>query len=56
MLIVSIGQGGINPLRIYWEDNKEVLRKDGKKKKGGKGKAKVGGEREGEGGRGGLAD
>ncbi|GMH76155.1 hypothetical protein TrRE_jg3115, partial [Triparma retinervis] len=42
MLIVSIGQGGINPLRIYWEDNKEVLRKDGKKKKGGKGKAKVG--------------
>ena len=44
MLIISVGQGGINPMKIFWEENKEILRRDTKKKTGGKGKAKVGGK------------
>eukprot|EP00520_Triparma_pacifica_P015725 CAMPEP_0118646506 /NCGR_PEP_ID=MMETSP0785-20121206/8094_1 /TAXON_ID=91992 /ORGANISM="Bolidomonas pacifica, Strain CCMP 1866" /LENGTH=346 /DNA_ID=CAMNT_0006538507 /DNA_START=49 /DNA_END=1085 /DNA_ORIENTATION=+ len=33
LLIISVGQGGINPLRVYWEDNKQVIRRDGIKKR-----------------------
>jgi hypothetical protein len=27
-LIISIGQGGISPMRTYWEYNLEILREE----------------------------